>query len=206
MVKQPWSEFLESEDYLAQFTELTGIDVTYEILPEDQFRQKTTIEFAAGTSDVDVFLSMVARKASSTKRGWYTDFAELLADDTITDPNFDFEDFTDSSLSIATLPNGKLIGLPVYTEFGALFYNKALLTPPVPPIRQPQLKRWKKQPPLSTTRIMACTASACAVKAQPPPLSSPPLCTPLAQTGSMPKATPMPWTRPLWMRSTGMAR
>ena len=127
MVKQPWSEFLESEDYLAQFTEQTGIDVTYEILPEDQFRQKTTIEFAAGTSDVDVFLSMVAQEGIKYESaGWYTDFAELLADDTITDPNFDFEDFTDSSLSIATLPNGKLIGLPVYTEFGALFYNKAL--------------------------------------------------------------------------------
>ncbi len=127
MVTQPWSQFLESEDYLQQFTDLTGIDVTYEILPEDQFRQKTTIEFAAGTSDVDVFLSMVAQEGIKYESaGWYTDFSELLNDPTITDPNFDFADFTESSLSIATLPNGKLIGLPVYTEFGALFYNKEL--------------------------------------------------------------------------------
>jgi multiple sugar transport system substrate-binding protein len=127
MVSQPWSQFLESEDYLQQFEEQTGIDVTYEILPEDQFRQKTTIEFAAGTSDVDVFLSMVAQEGIKYESaGWYADFQELLNDDQITDPNFDFADFTQSSLSIATLPNGKLIGLPVYNEFGALFYNKEL--------------------------------------------------------------------------------
>jgi multiple sugar transport system substrate-binding protein len=127
MVNQPWSQFLESEDYLQQFQELTGIDVTYEILPEDQFRQKTTIEFAAGTSDVDVFLSMVAQEGIKYESaGWYADFSALLNDAALTDPNFDFADFTDSSLSIATLPNGKLIGLPVYNEFGALFYNKEL--------------------------------------------------------------------------------
>jgi multiple sugar transport system substrate-binding protein len=127
MVNQPWSQFLESEDYLQQFQELTGIGVTYEILPEDQFRQKTTIEFAAGTSDVDVFLSMVAQEGIKYESaGWYADFTELLNDASITDPNFDFADFTESSLSIATLPTGKLIGLPVYNEFGALFYNKEL--------------------------------------------------------------------------------
>jgi multiple sugar transport system substrate-binding protein len=127
MVSQPWSQFLESEDYLAQFEELTGIDVTYEILPEDQFRQKTTIEFAAGTSDVDVFLSMVAQEGIKYENaGWYTDFSELINNADITDPAFDFADFSKSSLSIATLPTGKLIGLPVYNEFGALFFNKAL--------------------------------------------------------------------------------
>ncbi|MBE7555528.1 MAG: extracellular solute-binding protein [Anaerolineales bacterium] len=128
MVTQPWSEFLNSGDYLQEFQDLTGIEVTYEILPEDQFRQKTTIEFAAGTSDVDVFLSMVAQEGIKYESaGWYADIEELLNNQEITDPNFDFADFNESSLSIARLPNGKLIGLPVYNEFGALFYNKELL-------------------------------------------------------------------------------
>lgn len=125
MVTQPWSQFLEP--HIGEFEELTGIDVTYEILPEDQFRQKTTVEFAAGVSDVDIFLSMVAQEGIKYESaGWYADFNEFLNNPAITDPDFDFADFTESSLSIATLPNGKLIGLPVYTEFGALFYNKAL--------------------------------------------------------------------------------
>lgn len=125
MVTQPWSEFIEP--FVPEFEELTGIDVTYEILPEDQFRQKTTVEFTAGTSDVDVFLSMVAQEGIKYESaGWYADFDELLADETITDPNFDFSDFSESGLSIARLSNGKLIGLPVYNEFGALFYNKDL--------------------------------------------------------------------------------
>jgi multiple sugar transport system substrate-binding protein len=125
MVTQPWSQFLEP--YIGEFEELSGMDVTYEILPEDQFRQKTTIEFASGVSDVDVFLSMVAQEGIKYESaGWYADFTELLNNPAITDPDFDFADFTESSLGIATLPNGKLIGLPVYNEFGALFYNKAL--------------------------------------------------------------------------------
>jgi len=126
MATQTWSEFINK--YIPEFTNLTGIDVTYEILPEDQFRQKTTVEFAAGTSDVDVFLSMAAQEGIKYESaGWYVDIESLLKDKAITDPNFDFKDFTQSGLGIARLPNGKLIGLPVYNEFGALFYNKELL-------------------------------------------------------------------------------
>ena len=125
MVTQPWSEFINK--YIPEFKELTGIDVTYEILPEDQFRQKTTVEFAAGTSDVDAFLSMVAQEGIKYESaGWYADIEGFLKDPKITDPNFDFGDFTKSGLGIARLPNGKLIGLPVYNEFGAIFYNKEL--------------------------------------------------------------------------------
>ena len=127
MVTQPWSEFINK--HIPEFKSLTGIDVTYEILPEDQFRQKTTVEFAAGTSDVDAFLSMVAQEGIKYESaGWYADIESLLKNQKITDPGFDFKDFTRSGLGIATLPNGKLIGLPVYTEFGALFYNKELFS------------------------------------------------------------------------------
>lgn len=125
MVTQPWSEFINKE--IPEFKNLTGIDVTYEILPEDQFRQKTTVEFAAGTSDVDVFLSMVAQEGIKYESaGWYVDIQRFLNDRKITDPQFDFKDFTQSGLGIAKLPNGKLVGLPVYNEFGALLYNKEL--------------------------------------------------------------------------------
>jgi multiple sugar transport system substrate-binding protein len=125
MVTQPWSQFLEP--LVPEFEELTGIDVTYEILPEDQFRQKTTVEFTAGTSDVDVFLSMVAQEGIKYESaGWYADMEALINDPSITDPEFDFADFSEQGLAIARLSNGKLIGLPVYNEFGALFYNKAL--------------------------------------------------------------------------------
>jgi multiple sugar transport system substrate-binding protein len=125
MVKQPWSEFIEK--HIQEFKDLTGIDITYEILPEDQFRQKTTVEFAAGTSDVDVFLSMVAQEGIKYESaGWYQDIAALVNDPKITNPDFDYADFTSSGLSIARLENGKQVGLPVYNEFGALMYNKAL--------------------------------------------------------------------------------
>ncbi len=125
MVTQTWTQFVEKQ--IPAFKELTGIDMTYEILPEDQFRQKTTVEFAAGTSDVDVFLSMVAQEGIKyDSAGWYADFKTFLDNKAITDPKFDFADFTASGLKIATLPTGKLIGLPVYNEFGAIMYNKEL--------------------------------------------------------------------------------
>ena len=77
MVTQPWSEFINKQ--IPEFKALTGIDLTYEILPEDQFRQKTTVEFAAGTSDVDAFLSMVAQEGIKYESaGWYADIEKLL--------------------------------------------------------------------------------------------------------------------------------
>ncbi len=125
MVKQPGADFIASN--IDEFKKLTGIDVTYEVLPEDQFRQKTTVEFAAGTSDVDAFLSMVQQEGIKYETaGWYEDIEKLINDPRLTNPDFDFKDFTQSGLSIARLPNGKLIGLPIYNEFGALMYNKAL--------------------------------------------------------------------------------
>ena len=105
MVTQPWTQFVEKE--IPKFKELTGIDITYEILPEDQFRQKTTVEFAAGTSDVDVFLSMVAQEGIKYESaGWYMDIEKLVNDPKITDPKFDFKDFSTCGLGIAELPNG----------------------------------------------------------------------------------------------------
>jgi len=125
MATQPWTQFLEP--YIPEFKELTGIDITYEILPEDQFRQKTTVEFAAGTSDVDVFVSMVAQEGIKyDSAGWYADLEEMLANPKITDPAFDFGDFTKSGIAIARVSSGKLVGLPAYNETGVLFYNKEL--------------------------------------------------------------------------------
>jgi multiple sugar transport system substrate-binding protein len=125
MVTQPWSEFIQKD--IQEFKDLTGIDVNYEILPEDQFRQKTTVEFTAGTSDVDVFLSMAAQEGIKYESaGWYADIQSFLDNEAITDPDFDFADFTPSSLGIATLSNGKLVGLPVYNEYGSIMYNKEL--------------------------------------------------------------------------------
>jgi multiple sugar transport system substrate-binding protein len=125
MAQQPWTEFLEP--HVAEFEALTGIQTTYEILPEDQFRQKTTVEFAAGTSDVDLFVSMLAQEGIKYETaGWYADIGAMAANPDITDPNFDISDFTDAGMLIGTLSNGKVVGLPVYAETGVLFYNKAL--------------------------------------------------------------------------------
>jgi multiple sugar transport system substrate-binding protein len=125
MVDQPGAKFIAS--HIDEFKALTGIDVTYEVLPEDQFRQKTTVEFAAGTSTVDVFLSMVQQEGIKYETaGWYEDLTPYINNPKITNPDFDFQDFTQSGLAIGRLSNGKQIGLPIYNEFGALMFNKAL--------------------------------------------------------------------------------
>lgn len=125
MAKQPWTEFLEP--YIPEFEALTGIDTTYEILPEDQFRQKTTVEFSAGTSDVDVFVSMLAQEGIKYETaGWYADIEALASNANITSPEFQMDDFTEAGMLIGSLSNGKLVGLPVYVETGVLFYNKEL--------------------------------------------------------------------------------
>ena len=161
MVTQPWSEFINK--FIPEFKSATGIDVTYEILPEDQFRQKTTVEFAAGTSDVDAFLSMVAQEGIKYESaGWYADVETFLKDQKITDPNFDFKDFTRSA--------------PCSTTRNSLT-RPASNTRPGPP------RMWRRQRRQSTNRVKGSMVSWGGARAPQRRRSSRHSCTVSAATG-----------------------
>lgn len=54
MNQHPFTDFIEPR--LSEFEELTGIDVTLESFPEDQFRQRVLLEAGSGADTLDGYM------------------------------------------------------------------------------------------------------------------------------------------------------
>ncbi len=125
LAKQPWSDFITP--LIPEFEKLTGIKVRLEVLPEDQNRQKMAVAFASGRGDIDVFGSQRHQEgAKYLSAGWYEPLKPFIDDRSLTHPDFDFADFAPQAVNDATV-NGKLIGIPLYSELQVLAYRKDLL-------------------------------------------------------------------------------
>jgi multiple sugar transport system substrate-binding protein len=112
---------------LGEFEQLTGIKVSWEIFPEDQFRQKLAVELVAGSGTVDGFMSLTSWDGQRfMKAGWYEPIQKYLSNPALTNPQFAFDDFFPNSREIATV-NGTLIGVPLYPEVQLLYYRTDVL-------------------------------------------------------------------------------
>lgn len=99
LVKSPRSEILLK--YLSEFEELTGIKVNAEATPEQQQRQKTTIELSSGKPSFDVVhMSYHVQKRQFEKGGWLADISGFLKDPSLTDPSLVESDFAEASLTL----------------------------------------------------------------------------------------------------------
>src|ERR1700690_633891 len=77
LVKGPRGELLQK--YAAEFTELTGIKVESEIIPEQQQRQKAVIELTSGKPSFDaIHLSYHVQKRQFEKDGWLDELTPIL--------------------------------------------------------------------------------------------------------------------------------
>jgi multiple sugar transport system substrate-binding protein len=115
------------EKYNPEFQELTGIDVGFQQIPEQQFRQKLTIQLTSGGSDIDVAdIALTSQKRMIGKGKWLEDLRPYLADQTMTAPDYDFADFTKASVKYSTQPDGRLDTLPVIVYYQLLMWNKAI--------------------------------------------------------------------------------
>ncbi|HIY65070.1 MAG TPA: sugar ABC transporter substrate-binding protein [Candidatus Agrococcus pullicola] len=122
---QPWQE--QIEPLIPEFEELTGIDVEMEALPEDQFRQRLQVELTAGSSDIDVFMTSVQQDgARFANSGWYEELVPYIENESLTSPDYDFSDFSESVLEGHTF-DGTLSALPIQLEVQMLFYRKDLI-------------------------------------------------------------------------------
>ena len=58
---------------------------------------------------------------------WTTDIKALMADASITAPDFDFADFGAGAVAYSTQSDGRMDTLPEFTDYFILYYNKELL-------------------------------------------------------------------------------
>ncbi|MBE9603892.1 sugar ABC transporter substrate-binding protein [Acetobacteraceae bacterium H6797] len=111
-----------------EFEELTGIKVNSESIPEQQHRQKFAIEFASGRPSFDVVgISLHVSKRQVGRAKWCADLKPMIADASLTAPDFDFNDFAPGTIAYSTQDDGRMDTLPEFVDYFILYYNKELL-------------------------------------------------------------------------------
>src|SRR4030081_4085891 len=83
------------QKYAKEFTELTGIQVESEQIPEQQQRQKVVIELASGKPSFDVVhVSYHVQKRQFEKAGWLADLTGFLENPNLTAAALTVDDFS----------------------------------------------------------------------------------------------------------------
>ena len=125
LVKGPRGDNLQKN--IKEFTDLTGIQVESEQIPEQQQRQKAVIELASGKPSFDVIhLSYHVQKRQFEKAGWLADLSGFMKDPNLTAPDLVESDFSAAGLHYAKNDKGQMLSLPWSVDYFILYYNKEL--------------------------------------------------------------------------------
>lgn len=130
--QHPYQQALVGE--LPKFEELTGIKVTYDVFPEQNYFDKVTIDLSAGASSTyDVFMTGAYMIWQYAPAKWMEPLEPYINDKTKTNPDYDFEDiFADLRNSEmwnlqpgrANLGKGSQYAIPWGFETNAIMYRK----------------------------------------------------------------------------------
>lgn len=124
MNRHPFTDFLEP--LVPEFEALTGIKVTLEAFPEDQFRQRRLLEVGSGADTLDGYMFMPGQVgAQYLGAGWVRHIDDFVADPNLTAPGLDLDDFFGGAIGTFESADG-LVGLPLQIESSLLFYRKDL--------------------------------------------------------------------------------
>ena len=125
LIKGPRGDLLQR--HAKEFTELTGIIIESETIPEQQQRQKAVIELASGKPSFDVMhLSFHVQKRQFEKAGWLHDLTPFMKDPNLTAPDLAESDFSAAGLSYAKNDKGQMLALPWSVDYFILYYNKEI--------------------------------------------------------------------------------
>lgn len=88
--KHPYTDAMIAN--LESFKEMTGMEVTYDVFPEDVYFDKVTAALSSGSSEYDAFMTGAYMTWTYGPAGWITDLNEWINDPEKTAPNYNFED------------------------------------------------------------------------------------------------------------------
>lgn len=78
------------------FRQLTGMEVRYDVFPEDVYFDKVTAALSSGSSQYDAFMTGAYQTWQSGPAGWVDDLNEYLTDDSLTAPNYNWNDIQEN--------------------------------------------------------------------------------------------------------------
>ncbi|WP_223592529.1 ABC transporter substrate-binding protein [Neobacillus bataviensis] len=116
----PWTESIKA--LLPEFEKETGIKVKVDSYFEDQLTQKTAVEFASNSKNIDVVMFRPLQDGKMFhKSGYFADMTDYVGKE---------KGYTDDFIpsSLGSVKDGeKVFGLPLVTETEVLYYRKDLL-------------------------------------------------------------------------------
>ncbi|MFE2045255.1 ABC transporter substrate-binding protein [Streptomyces sp. NPDC059477] len=119
MVNNP--QMMELQKLTAEhFTEETGIQVNFTVLPENDVRDKISQDFANQAGQYDVATLSNYEIPIYARNGWLQEMDSYVADD----PAYDEQDVLVPMRQSLTGDDGKLYGQPFYGESSFLMYRK----------------------------------------------------------------------------------
>jgi multiple sugar transport system substrate-binding protein len=88
--KHPYADAMIAN--LDAFKELTGIEVTYDVFPEDVYFDKVTAALSSSSSEYDAFMTGAYMTWTYGPAGWCTDLNEWIKDPAKTSPTYAWDD------------------------------------------------------------------------------------------------------------------
>ena len=115
-----------TEPFLEYFERLTGIEVSYDIYPEEDFFGKIERDFITGNGAFDGFLLGLWPASNYHANGWVRNLNQFLGDPSLTDSSwYHMEDYPDSLIDQLTYDRRELVAMPVVVGvYGCLAYDR----------------------------------------------------------------------------------
>ena len=135
MNKHPYTDALLKN--IDSFKTLTGIDVTYDVFPEDVYFDKVTAALSSKSTTYDLFMSGAYQTWQYGPAGWLVDLKKFINDPAETSPDYDWDGIL-PNLRASTAwsgvpgealgsPTAKQWALPWAWELNSIAYNKRIL-------------------------------------------------------------------------------
>jgi multiple sugar transport system substrate-binding protein len=128
--QHPMAESFIAE--LPSFEKLTGIKVTYDTLPEEEFFQKVRTDLSTAQGTYDAFMAGPPNNFQYAVAGWNEPLDAYINNPALTEKNYNLDDFYPACIDVNTWdPNGtgkgSLWAIPANEEGYSLFYRKDIL-------------------------------------------------------------------------------
>ncbi|CTQ58035.1 MAG: extracellular solute-binding protein [Roseibium album] len=107
--KHPYTDAMIAN--LPNFKDMTGMDVSYDIFPEDVYFDKVTAALSSRSSEYDAFMTGAYMTWTYGPAGWIVDHNEWLNDPSKTNPNYNWDDMLEGvrkSCAWNGVPGGEL--------------------------------------------------------------------------------------------------
>jgi multiple sugar transport system substrate-binding protein len=125
LIKGPRGDLLQK--YEKEFTALTGIEVSSEVIPEQQQRQKIVIELSSGRPSFDIcHVSFHVQKRQFERAKWLASVTPLMGNAALTEDDHKTSDYSAAGQTYATVEGG-FNALPWSVDYFMMYYNKEML-------------------------------------------------------------------------------